>query len=73
MSTCSKVEDKNISDSGSKVTSVHPSETKVNHTFRLKNLILSRLRVEFPLYDVADLGMVVQRLWNDIETDVEAK
>jgi hypothetical protein len=42
------------------------------HTFRIKQLILARLRVEFPLHDVADLGMVVQRMWNDIETDTEA-
>jgi hypothetical protein len=80
MSKCSKVEDKEIKDSGSKVGSSHPTESEANpqvakreQTFRIKQIILSRLRVEFPLHDVADLGMVVQRMWQDIETDTEAK
>lgn len=47
--------------------------TKKEHTFRLKQLMLARLRVEFPMHDVSDLGMVVQRMWEDIETDTEAK
>ena len=42
------------------------------HKFRLREIILTRLRVEFPMHDVADLGMVVQRMWNDIETDTLA-
>ena len=55
-------------------TKTAPKDAKKDaHTFRIKQLILARLRVEFPLHDVADLGMVVQRMWQDIETDVEAK
>jgi len=42
------------------------------HCFRLKQIMLARLRVEFPLHDVADLGMCVKRMWDDIETDTEA-
>ena len=74
--------------SGSKVPSAHPTDTegkatyhkrryskgpeKKEQTFRIKQIILARLRVEFPLHDIADLGMCVQRLWQDIETDTAA-
>ena len=53
------------------VTADKQAEMKA-HCFRLKQIMLARLRVEFPLHDVADLGMVVKRMWDDIETDTEA-
>ena len=57
----------------SEVNSVHPMDTKSKQTFRIKQIILARLVAEFPLHDIATLGMVVQRMWQDIETDTEAK
>jgi hypothetical protein len=49
-----------------------PTKVKEDHKFRIRQIMMARFKVEFPLHDVADLGMVVQRLWNDIETDTLA-
>ena len=80
MSKCSELSNTGYVDLKSKVPTDHrtdkednPPLTPEQHAFRIRQLILSRLRVEFPMHDVSDLGMVVQRMWEDIETDTEAK